>query len=234
MPVVVLGTLALAGYVTVRRALDSTLDEADIEPAIDVTVIESAVEENGLRAITDAETLEAAINDDELDKEVDVQRLQSAVEEKITAVERTVDAGDFESVLADEFNAATDRGLSIITEQEVIEGTIEDGEIGVSVDTNELRSVLGKGTAALEAAIGEKIGPGPDASILDTGIDESTADSRRIAVVDEQGSPESLVEGNKSSISGDSQPQSIEIEEVGTDDADSGNDDGSGEPTDED
>ena len=43
LPVVVLGTLALAGYVTERRALDSTIDETDIEPAIDVTVIKSAV-----------------------------------------------------------------------------------------------------------------------------------------------------------------------------------------------
>jgi hypothetical protein len=213
MPVVVFGTLALAGYVTVRRALDSTVDSADVEPAIDITVIESAVEENGLRAVAETETLEAAINDDELGKEIDVQRLQSAVEEKMTTVEQAVDADDIDSILADEFDAATDRGLSAITEQEVVEGTIDEDKIGVSVDIDELRSVLDSGTTALErttAAVAEKIDAETDSSMLDTGRDESM-DGQRIAVVNEQGNLESLVD--ESGTPEDSQSRSIDIED---------------------
>lgn len=212
MPVVVVGMLALAGYVTVRRALDSTIDEADIEPAIDITVIESAVEENGLRAVANTETLESAINDDELDSPIDVQRLQSAVEEKLTVIEEAIDAGNFESILDDELDAATDCGLSAITEQEVVEGTLDRDEIGVSVDMDELRSVLESGTRALgrtTAAVTEKIESETDRSLLDAG-DESVDEGQRIAVVDEQGTLESLV--NESNTA-DSQPQSIEIED---------------------
>jgi hypothetical protein len=238
MPVVVLGTLALAGYVTVRRALDSTIDEADVEPAIDVTVIESAVAEHGLRAVTDTETLDAAINNEELDRELDVQRLQTAVEENIPTVERAVNADDIESILAHEFDAATDRGLSALIEQEVVEGTIEDGEIGVTADLDELRSVLEGGTAALErttAAVAEKIGSGTDASMLDAG-DESTGESRRIAVVDEQGGLESLLVDNEHGTVVDSHPQSIDIEEPDdrTDDSDPVDGDGTNGPSRED
>jgi hypothetical protein len=208
MPVVVLGSLALAGYVTVKRALDSTVDTDDIEAAIDVTVIESAVEANGLRAVTDTETLEAAINDDELDREIDVQRLQSAVEAKLTAVEQAVNAGDIDTILAEEFDAATDRGLSAISEQEVVEGTIDADEVSVSVDIDELRSILDSGTTTLERttdAIAEKIDAETDSSVLDTGS-EPTDEGQRIAVVDERGNLESLVEADESDAAGDSEP----------------------------
>jgi hypothetical protein len=207
MPVVVLGTLALAGYVTVKRALDSTVDTDDIEPTIDITVIESAVEADGLRAVADAETLDAAINDDELDRDIDVQRLRSVVEEKLTAVEQAVNAGDIDAVLAEEFDAATDRGVSAISKQEVVEGTIDAGEISVSVDIDELRSVLDSGTTALErttAAIAEKVDAETDSSMLDTGS-EPTEDGQRIAVVDERGNLDSLVE-NESDAASDSEP----------------------------
>lgn len=213
MPVVVLGTLALAGVVTVKRALDSTTD-ADIEPALDVTVIESAVEENGLRAVTETATLEAAINDDELDTEIDVQNLQSVVEEKLIAIEQAVNSGDIESILADEFDAATDRGPSTITEQEIVEGTLAADEIGVAVDIDELRSVLESGTAALErttAAVAERIDGETAGSMLDTESDDPMDAGRRIAVVDERGRLESLVD--ESGTTGDSEPQSIDIED---------------------
>jgi hypothetical protein len=209
MPVVVLGTLALAGFVTVRRALDSTTD-ADVEPALDITEIRSAVEERGLRAVTETDTLEAAVNDDELDAPIDVQRLQSAVEEQLAGIERN----DIESVLADELNAATDRGLSAISEQEIIEGTVEGGEIGVSIDMNELKSVLESGTGVLERttdAIAERvIEAETDGSMLDTG-NESMEGGQRIAVVDEQGNLESLVDENEPAAA-DSDPQPIDIE----------------------
>jgi|GEM_PF-4738344 len=215
MPVVVLGSLALAGYVVVRRALDSTVDEADLDPVIDVTVIESAVEENGLRAIADTETLDAAINDDELDSEIDVQHLQSVVAEKFTTVEQAVDTGDIESVLASEFDAATDRGLSAITEQEVIEGTVGRDEIGVSVDVDELRSALDTGTTALERttdAIAGKIDPETDESLLG-GQDGSDQEGRRIAVVDEDGGLESLVDESEPDTTDDPEYESIDIED---------------------
>jgi hypothetical protein len=238
MPVVVLGTLALAGYVTVRRALDSTIDEADVESAIDVTVIESAVGENGLRAVTDTETLDAAINNEELDRELDVQRLQTAVEESIPTVEQAVNADDIESILAHEFDAATDRGLSAITEQDVVEGTIEDGEIGVTADLDELRAVLEDGTTALErttAAVAEQIGARTDTSMLDAG-DESPGESRRIAVVDEQGGLESLLADNERGTDDDSHPQSIDIEDpdARTDDSGQVNGDETNGPSSED
>jgi hypothetical protein len=207
MPVIVLGSLALAGFVTVKRALDSTVDTDDIEPAIDVTVIESAVEANGLRAVANVETLDAAINDDELDGEVDIQRLQSAVEAKLTAVEQAMNAGDIDAVLAEEFDAATDRGLSAISEQEVVEGTLDTDEISVSVDIGELRSVLDSGTTALDRttdAITEKIDAETDDSTLDMGS-EPTDEGQRIAVVDEQGNLDSLVE-DEADAAGDSEP----------------------------
>jgi hypothetical protein len=203
MPVVVLGTLALAGYVTVKRALDTTVDTDDIEPAIDVTVIESAVEANGLRAVVDAETLDAAINDDELDTEIDVQQLQSVVEEKLTTVEQAMDTGEIDAIIAEEFDTATDHGLSVITEQEVVEGTLDADEISVSVDVDELRSILDSGTTALDRtadAITEKIDAETDSSMLDTGS-EPTDDSQRIAVVDERGSLDSLVENESDTTS---------------------------------
>ena len=207
MPVVVLGTLALAGYVTVKRALDSAVDTDDLEPAIDLTVLESAVEANGLRAVADMETLDAAINDDELDRDVDVQRLQSRVEAKLTAVEQAMDSGDIDTILAEEFDAATDRGLSTISEQEVVEGTIDTDEISVSVDIDELRSVLDSGTAALDRTtdvITEKIDAETDDSTLDMG-NEPADEGQRIAVVDERGTLDSVV-ADESDAAGDSKP----------------------------
>lgn len=231
MPVVALGALALAGYVTVKRALDSTLDEADVEPAIDVTVIESAVEENGLGAITETETLDAAINDEELDREVDMQRLQSAVEEKLTVIEERIDAGDIESVLgAAELDAVT-RGVSAITEQEVIEGTIERDEVGVTVDVDELRSVLDSGTAALERTtetIAETIGTETDGSVSATDDPAGT----RIAVVDEQGRLESLVEESDTAADSHSEPAGPERGDDRTDGPDPLNEDRTDEPSD--
>lgn len=197
MPVVVLGTLALAGFVTVRRALDSTTD-ADVEPALDITEIQSAVEENGLRAITEIETLESAINDDELDSEIDIQRLQTAVEKQLAGVE-----DDIETLLdSEELDAATDRGLSAITEQEIIEGTIEGNEVGVSVDIDELRSMLESGAGTLErttGAIAEKLTEDETGgSPLDA--EDEPAGGTRIAVVDEQGDLESLENESETTI----------------------------------
>lgn len=204
MPVVVLGTLALAGFVTVRRALDSTTD-ADVEPALDIREIQSAVEENGLRAITEIETLESAINDDELESEIDIQRLQTAVEEQLAGV-----GSDIESLIdSEELDAATDRGLSAITEQEVIDGTIDRDEVGVSVDVDELRSVLESGAGTLERttdAISEKLtGSEMSGSLLG----EESMDGTRIAVVDEQGKLESLADEPETV---DTHSQSIDID----------------------
>lgn len=227
MPVVALGTLALAGYVTLKRALDSTTD-ADVEPALDITEIQSAVEEDGIRALTDAETLESAINDDELDTPIDIQRLQLAVEEQLTSVE-----GDIESILdSNDIDAATDRGLSAITEQEIIEGTIETGEIGVSIDIDELRSVLETGTGPLERttdAITTKIiETDPSGSLLDMRNDESM-EGTRIAVVNEQGNLQSLVDKTEPDATVDSETQSIDIEDG--DDVDSVNENETDDPS---
>lgn len=227
MPVVVVGTLALAGYVTVRRALDSTIDEADVEPAIDVTVIESAVEENGLRAVAETETLESAINDDELDAPIDGERLQSTVEEKLSPIEEAIAAGDIESVLdSDELDAVTDHELSAISEQEVIEGTIDEGELGVSVDLDELRSVLQSGAGTLErttTAVAERIDA--DGSMLDTGSDEPTDGGTRIAVIDERGGLDSLVDETAPETTADSRSAEIEDRNGQTDELDSTNKD---------
>lgn len=216
MPVVVLGTLALAGYVTVRRALASTVSETDLDPAIDITVIEAAVEENGLQAVTETETLEAAINDDELDAPIDTERLRSAVEENLAAVETALETGDIDAVLADEDldTGATDRALSAIEDQEIVESTLDDGEIGVSVDLDELRSALDSGTAAIERTT---------TTLAETLTDENgpaLGEDRRIAVISDHGSLESLI-GGEEAPPDDAQSIEIETPDDRTDDSDS-------------
>jgi hypothetical protein len=226
MPVVALGILALVGYFAVKRALDSIIN-ADVEPALDITAIQSAVEKNGIEAITETETLESAIDDDELDSSIDMHHLQSAVEEQLTDVE-----GDIESILdSDDIDAVTDHELSAITEQEIIEGTIDADEIGVSIDIDELRSVLERGTGTLERttdAIATKIlDADTSGSLLDIGSDEPI-EGTRIAVVDEQGSLESLVDETDPDTTVDSRAQPIDIDDG--DDLDTVNENGTDEP----
>ena len=78
------GGIALAGYVAVRRALQSaTNDDQDaIDSAIDTQSLKNAVDEGGLGAVTDAQLLDEAIDRDELRSAVDVDEIQSSVSEQ--------------------------------------------------------------------------------------------------------------------------------------------------------
>ena len=78
------GGLALAGYVAVRRALQSATNGSDdaIDSAIDAESLKNAVDDEGLGAVADAQVLDDAIDRDELRSAVDVDEIQSSVSEQ--------------------------------------------------------------------------------------------------------------------------------------------------------
>ena len=78
------GGLALAGYVAVRRALQSATsgDEDVLDSAIDADSITSAVDEKGLSGVADPQLLDEAIDRDQLRSAVDVDEIQSSVSEQ--------------------------------------------------------------------------------------------------------------------------------------------------------
>ncbi|MXV64255.1 hypothetical protein GS429_19735 [Natronorubrum sp. JWXQ-INN-674] len=78
------GGIALAGYVAVRRALQSATNADDdaLDSAIDADSITNAVEQEGLQAVTDVQTLDEAIDQDELRSGVDVDDIQSSVSDE--------------------------------------------------------------------------------------------------------------------------------------------------------
>ncbi|WP_137290110.1 hypothetical protein [Natronorubrum halophilum] len=77
------GGIALAGYVAVRRALQSATnaDSTTLDSAIDAESITNAVDREGLQAVTDVQTLDEAIDTDELRSPVDMDDVQSSVSE---------------------------------------------------------------------------------------------------------------------------------------------------------
>ncbi|ELY58285.1 hypothetical protein [Natronococcus jeotgali] len=85
------GGIALAGYVAVRRALQSATESGDVDSAIDATTIEDAVEDDGMGAVTDSEVLEDAIDRDELESDVEMDDVQSSVEDEADAAEAELD-----------------------------------------------------------------------------------------------------------------------------------------------
>ncbi len=78
------GGVALAGYVAVRRALQSlsASDDGSIESAIDAETISNAVDAGGLEAVTDPGTLDEAIDTDKLVSNVGIDDLTSSVTEE--------------------------------------------------------------------------------------------------------------------------------------------------------
>ena len=88
------GGVALAGYVAVRRALQSATnaDEETLESAIDAESLTNAVEQEGLEAMTDVQTLEDVIDEDQLRSAVDETDVSSSVGE--VTDEFTGEAGD--------------------------------------------------------------------------------------------------------------------------------------------
>ena len=90
------GSIALAGYVAVRRALQSVTndDEDALESAIDAQSLQQAVDEGGLGAVADPQLLDEAIDPDELRSAVDVDDVQSEVQSSISDAEPDVGADD--------------------------------------------------------------------------------------------------------------------------------------------
>ncbi|WP_306057845.1 hypothetical protein [Natronococcus wangiae] len=60
------GGLVLVGYVAVRRAMDAAAESDRINEAVDVKLLLSAVEDEGLDAIADPNLLDEAVNPDRL------------------------------------------------------------------------------------------------------------------------------------------------------------------------
>lgn len=89
------GGIALAGYVAVRRALQSATnaDDATLDSAIDAESIKNAVEQDGLQGVTDVQTLDEAIDRDELRSAVDVDDIQSSVSEDTSDFTDESDSG---------------------------------------------------------------------------------------------------------------------------------------------
>ncbi|WP_049921420.1 hypothetical protein [Halopiger djelfimassiliensis] len=74
------GSVALAGYFVVRRALESAADSESVDSAIDAGEIRSAVEDGGLGAVADRDTLERSIDADELGSTFDMDDVQSSAQ----------------------------------------------------------------------------------------------------------------------------------------------------------
>ncbi|QLG29223.1 hypothetical protein HUG10_17550 [Halorarum halophilum] len=76
------GSVAMAGYVIVRRALKSSTNSDNVDSAIDAGTIKDAVRERGLGAVTDRGTLDDAIREDELGTPIDIDEVQSSAAEE--------------------------------------------------------------------------------------------------------------------------------------------------------
>ncbi|SIR88626.1 hypothetical protein [Natronorubrum thiooxidans] len=81
------GGIALAGYVAVRRALQSATnaDEDSLGAAINADSLEAAIDQGGLQAVTDTGTLDEVIDTEQLRSNVDMSDIQSSVSEKTDA-----------------------------------------------------------------------------------------------------------------------------------------------------
>ena len=88
------GGAALAGYLIVRRALQSSTNDGGVDSAIDAGEIKSAVDEGGLGAVTDRGTLEQAINEEEVGSPVDMDRVRSSADDEISEGAETDADGD--------------------------------------------------------------------------------------------------------------------------------------------
>lgn len=88
------GSVALAGYVAVRRALRSISESEDVDAAIDAGTIEDAVANDGVGAVADRDVLDDAIDRDELGSGVEMDDVQSSVEDEADAAEDEIDGID--------------------------------------------------------------------------------------------------------------------------------------------
>lgn len=89
--IMVSGATAI-GYVVVKRALRSTIDEGSITSAINTDELKSAVDEKGLDAVRETETLRSAIDEDELESAVDIDVVQSATESEADELTETTES----------------------------------------------------------------------------------------------------------------------------------------------
>ncbi|QCC59748.1 hypothetical protein DVR14_14385 [Natrinema thermotolerans] len=88
------GGAALAGYLVVRRALQSSTNDGSVDSAIDAGEIQSAVEEKGLGAVTDKGTLDRAINEDEIGSPFDMGDVQSSAADETDEFAEGAGEGD--------------------------------------------------------------------------------------------------------------------------------------------
>ncbi|OAQ54690.1 hypothetical protein HTG_03775 [Natrinema mahii] len=88
------GGAALAGYLVVRRALQSATSDGSVDSAIDAGEIQSAVEEQGLSAVTDTGTLDRAIDEDAIGSAVDMDDVQSSAADETDEFTEGAGEGD--------------------------------------------------------------------------------------------------------------------------------------------
>ncbi|SEW11018.1 hypothetical protein [Natrinema salifodinae] len=86
------GGAALAGYVIVRRALQSAANSENVDSAIDADELRSAVENEGLSAVADRDTLDQSIDADRIGSTFDMDDVQSSAESETE--EFTDNSGD--------------------------------------------------------------------------------------------------------------------------------------------
>ena len=76
---------AIGAYKAVERALSSMpgVDTDQAKDAINRNIIESAVDDQGVRAVNDEEVLQAAIDRNALDTAVDLNELRNSIADSI-------------------------------------------------------------------------------------------------------------------------------------------------------